>query len=813
MAGWRRSLTIIRLKIRKRRYLAWLAASQAAIFGLDFYLPMVISLQPYYWVPVVLCILFVPPLQVFLLSIIALAFTIASGFYWGYFLSTSYLVIVLATIVISAISILISIRLQQAAQTQQKLEERYRLLAENASDVVVFAQSDHRIRWVSPSLQSVLGWGLEDWVNSGISLFIHPQDRSALEALYARAALPTDSTAKYEQSVRIRHRNGDYRWFAIRVAAVHDATGQLTGFVKGLRDIQEQVRSRHELVAERSQLRATLDSLIDPHVLLTAIRDANGDIVDFRYTDANPAACLYNGIPRDQLIGKTLLEVLPAHQASGLLDQYIQTMYSSEPLILNDYAYPHDIYLEERRFDIRAVRINDSLSYTWRDVTDRYKVSQQLVEAKDRYQQLAQRWEFTINFGDIAIYEVDCRAGTAFYSPGVLKQLGYQAGDWSEDLDEWLRRLHPEDRVWLAQRIEVASPDLSQSDYTVEYRIQHRDGSYHWMLDRGKILTYDDQNRPLRVIGTCVDITERKQAEEALRRANQKMRMASLSAGIGFWEVDWVTGRSAWDARMWQIYGLEPGAFENTQHVWWQSMHPKDREQMELLAERINNSTSANPFFESEYRIIRWNDQQVRYIYSSIYVTHDEHEKAVFWSGINLDITQQKISEQVLALQAQTDELTGLINRRAAIAQIQALCHLDRRQREADALLFCDLDHFKSINDRYGHIAGDTVLKVTAERLQSGIRSNDFAARIGGDELLLVLRGVQSLENAVAIAEKLLRMASQPIPIEAGSAAITLTIGVTLIRPEDTVDTLIARADTAMYQGKQAGRDRVIPFT
>lgn len=443
----------------------------------------------------------------------------------------------------------------------------------------------------------------------------------------------------------------------------------------------------------------------------------------------------------------------------------------------------------------------------------RQRETQTRLQTEERYRLLAQRWEYTVNSGDVTIYQSDFTTQKVFYSPGLLKQLGYQPGEWSEHLDEWLQRLHPEDRVWIEQAIDTNNPNPDHSsDYTIEYRIQHRDGSYHWILDRGKVLAYDDHNRPLESIGTHIDITERKQAEEALSQANQKMRMASLAAGIGFWEVNFLTGKSSWDRQMWKLYGLEPDSLEDTYQAWWQAIHPDDLHAMKCFMAALEVQI-ATQFFETDFRIIRANDHQIRYLYSSVYVTRDQQGKMTHWSGVNMDITDQKLAEQALSRQAQTDELTGLINRRAAIAQIQACCESKHRHGGVDAVLFCDLDHFKAINDDYGHIAGDTVLRVVAERIQNAIRSNDFAARIGGDELLVLLQGVQSLENAVTIAEKLRHIASEPIETATGLLTLTLTIGVTIIQPGETVDTLIARADAAMYTGKQAGRDRVIPFT
>jgi diguanylate cyclase (GGDEF)-like protein len=123
------------------------------------------------------------------------------------------------------------------------------------------------------------------------------------------------------------------------------------------------------------------------------------------------------------------------------------------------------------------------------------------------------------------------------------------------------------------------------------------------------------------------------------------------------------------------------------------------------------------------------------------------------------------------------------------------------------------LDKFKLVNDAYGHAAGDEVLRVMADRIRACLRStDDLGARVGGDELLVVLHGVQDLENAVTIAEKLRLSAAEPIPIPGGTIRTTISIGVTLARPGEKTEALIARADEAMYRAKEHGRNQVIPI-
>jgi len=167
-------------------------------------------------------------------------------------------------------------------------------------------------------------------------------------------------------------------------------------------------------------------------------------------------------------------------------------------------------------------------------------------------------------------------------------------------------------------------------------------------------------------------------------------------------------------------------------------------------------------------------------------------------------------SQRILERRARTDELTRLLNRNEAIERIESL---NKHNARKIAVLWCDIDRFKAVNDTYGHAAGDTVLKTLADRIRGCLRStDDIGARIGGDELLVLLNGVRDLQDAVDVAEKLRCSAAEPIPAAAGPITITLSIGVTLAHPDEGTDALIARADDAMYQAKKCGRNQVVAF-
>jgi len=158
------------------------------------------------------------------------------------------------------------------------------------------------------------------------------------------------------------------------------------------------------------------------------------------------------------------------------------------------------------------------------------------------------------------------------------------------------------------------------------------------------------------------------------------------------------------------------------------------------------------------------------------------------------------------------DELTDLLNRREVLRRLERLQGEERRQGKAMAVLFCDLDDFKAINDRWGHRCGDEVLRQVALRMRHHLRASDLAARIGGDELLVVLDGVGGLEDALSVADAVRLAVAQPLelPDGRGFTVPTLSIGVTLARPHELTAELIERADAAMYRAKRNGRNQVV---
>lgn len=182
-------------------------------------------------------------------------------------------------------------------------------------------------------------------------------------------------------------------------------------------------------------------------------------------------------------------------------------------------------------------------------------------------------------------------------------------------------------------------------------------------------------------------------------------------------------------------------------------------------------------------------------------------------AGSMRTIDQEVAAEAELDRRARMDELTGLMNRKEILERLARFSD-NRRQSDGEvAVLFCDVDHFKAINDRHGHSGGDAVLSALARRLLDNTRHDDLVGRIGGDELLVVLNRMPSLEAAEAIAKKIHAAACAPLELTTGEVVPTLSIGVSLIHKGESVDAVVERADQAMYQAKRHGRNRVISLS
>jgi diguanylate cyclase (GGDEF)-like protein len=194
-----------------------------------------------------------------------------------------------------------------------------------------------------------------------------------------------------------------------------------------------------------------------------------------------------------------------------------------------------------------------------------------------------------------------------------------------------------------------------------------------------------------------------------------------------------------------------------------------------------------------------------------------EHQVVRLGDGVAAtwrDISQRHRSEERLKYLAQVDSLTGLPNRSVFYDRLDQALLRSHRSGKAFALLFLDIDHFKDVNDRFGHAGGDALLRKIAERLRRSVRSADTVARLAGDEFTVILEDLQTEEDADRVAATILRVARTPLQLDQRSLQVTLSIGMALYEGDGLgTNDLLNQADAALYEVKRRGRNAHLRYT
>lgn len=211
--------------------------------------------------------------------------------------------------IIAAIIVMISLAFSRVVERERSFATRYRLMAENASDIVYVTSTESIIEWISPSVTNVLGWAPDELIGRSSSELFHPDDLPTVRAARHEVFSGTEQRVP---RLRARTSEGGYRYVSLAAKPLTSGSAKVVGLVVGVRDIDEVVRAWMSADAQRQRLRATWDSQIDPFMLLEAVRDDGSAISDLRIVEANDAATRDLDRTRDQLIGLHIVHGCPA---------------------------------------------------------------------------------------------------------------------------------------------------------------------------------------------------------------------------------------------------------------------------------------------------------------------------------------------------------------------------------------------------------------------------------------------------------------------------------------------------------------------
>lgn len=328
------------------------------------------------------------------------------------------------------------------------------------------------------------------------------------------------------------------------------------------------------------------------------------------------------------------------------------------------------------------------------------------------------------------------------------------------------------------------------------------DGSYEGMFETIKTPIKDSNNQTFGVLGIARNISERKVKEDELKRAYADLSAAEELAHVGSWRWDIQKGIFSGSAEACRIYGVEEferGGFDRLLEI----EHPDDREMVKSqLLEAMQTG-----HYESVHRLLV--NGETKWVSVSAKFFKDESGRYIEAQGMLQDITIQKLYELELERLANYDPLTGLANRTLLLSHLQKLIHRNQRSKKNSALLLLDIDHFRDINDSFGHQMGDEMLVQIAQRIQEKIRKEDFSAHLSADEFVVVLENLHSKEDAAHVAKEMITMLSEPYIVSNNiEIRIGVSIGIVMITEHSKLaNELVQFADAALFKAKVEGRN------
>ena len=563
-------------------------------------------------------------------------------------------------------------------------------------------------------------------------------------------------------------------------------------YLESFIDITERKKAEEALKESEERYRALFDRSPD----LVYVRDLNGNFID-----ANPAALGLLGYRREDIPTLNFASLLDPYQfprTIQILRELTETGFQKEPgefkLKRKDGTYLH---VETQESVIYHDGKPHSVQGVGRDITERKKAEEVLKISEERYRFISD------NTADV-IWAMDSKLRYTYMNHSISRQRGYTVEEASKlNLTQVLTH-RSQDNVLKRLQAETL-PDADgqprkTSTFTQEMEMYRKDGTTIWTETSVTVL-----RTPLGefdgLLGVSRDITERKQAEEALQGSEERYRALVENINDVFYALDNqgnITYVSPVVERLskYKISDLIGKPFIPL-------VYPDD---LPALLDSFNRLVSGHeePW---EFRIVD-KDGRIIWVRTSSRPVYEDGEMAGV-TALMTDITERKQMQQKLEEMATHDFLTGLPNRVLLLDRFNIAAALAHRNKARLAVMSLDLDKFKTINDTLGHDAGDQVLKAVSARLTGIIRASDTLARVGGDEFILVMMETNHVDNAAAIAQKILDSFTEPLLIDGHRLHLTTSIGIA-IYPADAQDleTLTRQSDAAMYYSKGHGRNQ-----
>jgi PAS domain S-box-containing protein len=540
---------------------------------------------------------------------------------------------------------LIQRKLVEAAH--RKSEERLQLALE-ASDLGLWDWdlTSGRIyrdwRW-----KKMLGYA-EHEIEENLQAFeqlVHPEDLALVRSLledHFQGASPV-----YEVEFRMRCASGTWKWIQSRGQIFErDEQGvplRMTGTHK---DITERKTLEREIALREARLNAFFSSA-----------PVGMDILDkqLRFVQINELLAEIHGQPQKDHIGRTIHEIVP-QMASLVASFYKQVLLTGQPILNLEVSIPSakqpDIV---RHFLISYFPIPgeddrpSGVGTVMVEISDRKYAEQELRLAKERLQYL-------LTSSPVVIYSSKTSGdfGNTFMSENVKKMLGYEAREFLENSNFWLRHVHPEDVEYILRKFS----QLFEQEYSsYEYRFLHADGTYHWLYEQVRLIR-DEAGKPIELVGYWADVNARKLAELALQESQQRYQLLAEASPACIFHTDFDGNFLYLNQRWSEITGLSLA--ESLRQTWTKAIYPDDHTQ---VLKTWNEARAAKAPYKSEHRFVRANGTIVWVLCQSLPEIGDDGEIKGY-IGTLTDITERKLAEEALQESAERERAIALVIQR-----------------------------------------------------------------------------------------------------------------------------------------------------
>jgi diguanylate cyclase (GGDEF)-like protein/PAS domain S-box-containing protein len=547
---------------------------------------------------------------------------------------------------------------------------------------------------------------------------------------------------------------------------------------------------------------------------------------DLRYICAGGHGLSTVGLSQETIEGKTIFEVFPPEVSSVLEEPYRQA--------LNGHEAAMDITFGARTYLHRVAPVTESdgsivagIGFAF-EVTEARGAERALRESEENLRDERRRLRDAESIGNSGSWEWDTVTDVITWSDGLFALHGLDRKTFDGGYAEAASRVHPDDRGTVDQAIEGCRRNGS---VRFRYRIARAsDGEMRWFDSRCSGVFED--GKLVRLLGTVADVTEQVVAEAEVAEATA-FQQAVIAASPDYTFISNLeTGAFVYGSRDRDMLGRSAEQTEAMGPAVIEALvHPEDQPTLRALNARACELMDGE-VLQVRYRLRHVDGQWHWFSRHVVPFRRDKDGNVVEVLGVLRDITDVVRAEERLAHDALHDALTGLPNRALLLDRLGAALARSARDGSHVAVLFCDLDGFKHVNDTAGHAAGDAVLRETAKRLRGALRAGDTVARVGGDEFVILVEawkrsgptaarreGTEDADGrtlTLLLADRIVGAIREPFTVQGIDHEISVSIGVSYPSPSALrtadADGVIKEADDAMYAAKHHGKNRVEVF-